>query len=209
MSYNGIDYLRHLSGNKDYGFEDIPELSADLAFKRIEEICDFFKNYQHQSKVVKKQPKKETAGFGSLAAGGGAGDSESANPEGERVKGSGGAGESKARERAGTGHERGGNGGSSAAGQFAEPVKKKVAKVQMQLDEKGKNLTRRKITNFLCRLYKVSNSDKLVSVDIRLWPHRVRPSSLSHREEPLPHRLHQQERAQQSDSSGRAQSLSL
>jgi phosphosulfolactate synthase (CoM biosynthesis protein A) len=58
ISDNGIDNLKNISGNKEYGFEDI-EISPELAFIRIEEVCEFFKNYQQSSKVVKKV-KKET-----------------------------------------------------------------------------------------------------------------------------------------------------
>lgn len=58
VSYNGFEFLKDLSGNKEYGFEDI-EVAEDTAFKRIEEICEFYKEYQQQSKVVKK-PKKES-----------------------------------------------------------------------------------------------------------------------------------------------------
>ncbi|CDW90426.1 transforming growth factor beta regulator 1 [Stylonychia lemnae] len=57
LNYNGFEFLKNLSGNREYGFEDI-EISYDLAFKRIEEICEFYKDYQQQSRVVKK-PKKE------------------------------------------------------------------------------------------------------------------------------------------------------
>ena len=44
MSDNGIEFLDRISGNKDYGFEDI-EISPDVAFKRIEEVCEFYKEY--------------------------------------------------------------------------------------------------------------------------------------------------------------------
>jgi hypothetical protein len=61
-SYNGFDSLKNLSYNKEYGFEEI-EITPDVAVKRIEEICDFYKGYQQQSKVVKKV-KKEPTGSG-------------------------------------------------------------------------------------------------------------------------------------------------
>ncbi len=37
---------------------DSMEISAELAMKRIEEVCEFYKDLQQQSKVVKK-PKKD------------------------------------------------------------------------------------------------------------------------------------------------------
>jgi len=45
VSDNGIDFLKQISGNKDYGFEDV-EITPELAFKRIEEVCEFYKDYQ-------------------------------------------------------------------------------------------------------------------------------------------------------------------
>ncbi len=57
VNNNGFDFLTQLSNNKDYGFENI-DITPDVAFKRIEEICDFYRDYQQQSRVVKK-PKKE------------------------------------------------------------------------------------------------------------------------------------------------------
>jgi len=59
-SDNGFDFLSIISYNKEYGFEDI-EIAYDVAFKRVEEVCDFFKGYQQLNKVIKKQ-KKETLG---------------------------------------------------------------------------------------------------------------------------------------------------
>lgn len=61
VSYNGIDFLNNLSGNKEYGFEEM-QIGYDVAFKRIEEICEFYKDYQQQSKVVKKVKKENVGG---------------------------------------------------------------------------------------------------------------------------------------------------
>lgn len=44
VSYNGFDFLKNLSGNKEYEFDDI-EIAPEIAFKRIEEICEFYKDY--------------------------------------------------------------------------------------------------------------------------------------------------------------------
>lgn len=44
VSYNGIDCLKQLSWSKEYGFEDV-EIMPEVAFKRIEEICEFYKDY--------------------------------------------------------------------------------------------------------------------------------------------------------------------
>jgi len=44
LNYNGFEFLKNLSGNKEYGFEDI-DISYDVAFKRVEEICEFYKDY--------------------------------------------------------------------------------------------------------------------------------------------------------------------
>lgn len=45
VSYNGFDFLKNLSGNKEYGFEGI-DIAPDVTFKRVEEICEFYKDYQ-------------------------------------------------------------------------------------------------------------------------------------------------------------------
>lgn len=58
VNNNGFDFLASIAGNKEYGFQEVTDLTPDVAFKRIEEICEFFKDFQQQTKVVKK-PKKE------------------------------------------------------------------------------------------------------------------------------------------------------
>jgi hypothetical protein len=42
VSDKGFDVLNDLSGNPDYDMQDM-HISAETAFKRIEEICEFFK----------------------------------------------------------------------------------------------------------------------------------------------------------------------
>jgi hypothetical protein len=44
VSDNGIDYLKNMSGNKDYDFEDI-DFPSEVLFKRIEDVCEFFKGF--------------------------------------------------------------------------------------------------------------------------------------------------------------------
>lgn len=53
VSDMGIQFLGLLSNNLEYGFEDI-EITTDVAFKRVEEVCEFFKEFQQQAKGVKK-----------------------------------------------------------------------------------------------------------------------------------------------------------
>ena len=45
VSDKGIQYLGLLSNNLEYGFEDI-QIATDVAFKRVEEVCEFFKEFQ-------------------------------------------------------------------------------------------------------------------------------------------------------------------
>jgi len=42
LSDRGFDILNDLSDNPDYDLQDM-RISADTALKRIEEICEFFK----------------------------------------------------------------------------------------------------------------------------------------------------------------------
>jgi hypothetical protein len=42
VSDKGFDALNDLSGNPDYEMQHL-HISAETAFKRIEEICEFFK----------------------------------------------------------------------------------------------------------------------------------------------------------------------
>jgi len=58
VNNNGFDFLASVGGNKEYGFKDVLDITPDVAFKRIEEICEFFKDYQQHSKVVKKTKKE-------------------------------------------------------------------------------------------------------------------------------------------------------
>ena len=42
VSDKGFDILDKISSNPDYEMQDM-QISAEVAFKRIEEICEFFK----------------------------------------------------------------------------------------------------------------------------------------------------------------------
>ena len=46
MSVNddGFESLRNLSGNAEFGFENM-HIDYDMAFKRVEEICEFYKDF--------------------------------------------------------------------------------------------------------------------------------------------------------------------
>eukprot|EP00347_Sterkiella_histriomuscorum_P020477 403337650 len=111
VNTSGFEALQTLSGNKDFGFEDL-EISPDLAFKRVEEICEFYKEFQQQSRVVKK-PKKETANAPAQSAQ-------------QTIK------QEQVQQQM----------GSNESGQITQQItnaepRKKVAKVQVQKDEEG------------------------------------------------------------------------
>jgi len=53
----GIKHLGSLGGSKDLGFQDIEFLSQDVAFSRLERICDFSMSLQTQAKAVNKAKK--------------------------------------------------------------------------------------------------------------------------------------------------------
>ncbi len=42
VSEKGISFLDGMSNNPDYDFQDF-ELSGEVLFKRVEEVCEFFK----------------------------------------------------------------------------------------------------------------------------------------------------------------------
>lgn len=66
VSQKGFDFLKQVIGDKDYGLDDITEdlivneKEADavlILYKRIEEICLVYREYQQQSKILMKRPK--------------------------------------------------------------------------------------------------------------------------------------------------------
>lgn len=52
-SKKGIKYLGSLNGNKEYEFEDIENLTQEMAQARLETICDFFRDLTQQAKAKK------------------------------------------------------------------------------------------------------------------------------------------------------------
>ena len=50
----GLEFFSQLSNNNDYGFKDIAPISKEFALKRIEKICEYFRDIQSQVKIPKK-----------------------------------------------------------------------------------------------------------------------------------------------------------
>ena len=50
----GFNFLQDLSDNSESGFKDIHSISKNFAVKRIEKICEYFRDLQTQTKIPKK-----------------------------------------------------------------------------------------------------------------------------------------------------------
>ena len=65
VSQKGFEHLKMLVGQDVYGFEDVKEdmLAKEgedvvkVLYKRIEDICQVYREYQQQSKILMKRPK--------------------------------------------------------------------------------------------------------------------------------------------------------